>query len=202
MNQNSNGLNSSNIGQKCLCIMVFFCNDYAVKLSASDISKRSSMNRRTISRILSNMVDINLLRYEIDGKNKKYYLDLKNFRVELLILMIEQFKSLNFSYKYAKIGILLEDIISLREIVLFGSYSSGNATSMSDIDILIIGKESVKIRNLVRKGSKQINIHFSSIAEFRALLNKKNTLAMEIVKNHIVFGGIEFVKMCHTWYKK
>ena len=96
---------------------------------------------------------------------------------------------------------MFEDIIMLRGIVLFGSYSKGNASFESDIDILIIGNESKKIREIARKQIKQVNIHFSTLNEFEKLLKKKNTLAIEIIKNHTIFNDSEFVDLCWRFYR-
>ncbi len=191
----------TNIGQMWLDTLIPFVNDYSVKLTASDTSRKTNIPRRTVSRILDKLVKLNLIRYVIEGKNKKYYLDLKDQRVKLLINVIENHKSLKFSLEEKKIFIMIEDIIKLREVVLFGSYVKGNATKESDIDVLIIGNESEKIREIARKQIKQINLHFSTLKDFEKLLKNKNTLAVEIVKNHMAFNDSGFINLCWRYYR-
>ena len=190
----------ANIGQIWPDILMPFVNDYNIKLTASDVSRKINIPRRTVSRILAKLVKENLIRYVIEGKNKKYYLDLKDQRIKLLISFIEDYKALKFSLENKKIFFILEDIIKLREVILFGSYAKRNNTIESDVDILIISNESKKIKEIARKQTKQINMHFSTLEEFENLLKKKNTLAMEIMKNHIIFGN-SFSELCGRFYK-
>ncbi len=199
--QELNKQKMTNIGQIWLDVIVPFVNDYNVRLTASDVSRKTNIPRRTVSRSLSKLVKENLIRYVVEGKNKKYYLDMKDERIKLLINFVENYKSLKFSLEQKKIFFMFEDIIMLRGIVLFGSYSKGNASFESDIDILIIGNESKKIREIARKQIKQVNIHFSTLNEFEKLLKKKNTLAIEIIKNHTIFNDSEFVDLCWRFYR-
>lgn len=199
--QNLGKKGMANIGQIWPDILVPFIDDYNIKLTASDVSRKTNIPRRTASRILTKLVKENLIRYVIEGKNKKYYLDLKDQRIKLLIGFIEDYKALKFSLEEKKIFLILEDIMNLRDVVLFGSYVKGNATAESDIDILVIGNESKKIREIARKQIKQLNLHFSTLKEFENLLKKKNTLAIEIMKNHIIFGNSQFTELCWRFYR-
>lgn len=200
-NKNLKRKKMANIGQIWPNILIPFVNDYNMKLTASDVSRKTKIPRRTVSRILGKLVKLNLIRYAIEGKNKKYYLDLKDQRIKLLVRFIENYKSLKFSLEEKKIFLMLEDIIKLREIVLFGSYAKENATAESDIDILVIGNEFKKIREIARKQIKQVNLHFSNLKDFEALLKKNNTLAREIMKNHIIFGNQQFPELCWRFYR-
>ncbi|NQT59032.1 MAG: nucleotidyltransferase domain-containing protein [Bacteroidetes bacterium] len=199
--QNSSEKRMANIGQIWPDILISFVSDYNVKLTASDASRKTKIPRRTVSRILDKLVKLNLIRYVIEGKNKKYYLDLKDQRIKLLVGFIENYKSLKFSSGEKKIFLILEEIMKLRNIVLFGSYAKGNAAAESDVDVLVIGNESKKIREIARKQIKQVNLHFSTLKEFENLLKKKNTLAIEIMKNHIVFGNSQFTELCWRFYR-
>ena len=199
--QNLNKKKMANIGQIWPDVLVPFVNDYNLKLTASDISRKTKIPRRTASRILEKLIKINLIRYDIDGKNKKYYFDLKDQRINLLINLIEDYKSLKFSLDERKIFFILEEMMRLRNMVVFGSYAKGNATPDSDIDVLVIGGKSEKIRDLARKQIKQVNLHFSTLKNFESLLKKKNTLATEIMKNHIIFGNSQFIELCKRYYR-
>ena len=191
----------ANIGQIWPEVLIPFANDYNVRLTASDISRKIKIPRRSISRILDKLVKVNLIRYVIEGKNKKYNIDLKDQRIKLLIRFVEDYKALKFSLEEKKIFLMLDEIIKLRDIVLFGSYSKGNATSKSDVDVLVVGRESKKVREIARKQIKQVNLHFSTLKEFENSLKKKNTLAIEIMKNHIIFGNSLFIETCWRFYR-
>lgn len=190
----------ANIGQIWPDTLIPFVNGYSIKLTASDVSRKTKIPRRTVSRILGKLVKLNLIRYVTEGKNKKYYLDLKDQRIKLLIEFVENYKSLKFSLEKKKTFLILEEIMKLRDVVLFGSYVKGNATTESDVDVLVIGNKSEKIREIARRQIKQVNLHFSTLKEFEKLLKKKNTLAIEIMKNHIIFGN-SFAELCWRFYR-
>ncbi len=191
----------ANIGQKWPEVLVPFVNDYTIRLTASEIAKKTKIPRRTISRILGRLVKSNLIRYIIEGKNKKYYLELKDQKTKLLLGFVEYYKALKFSSEKKKIFIVLEELMKLRGVVLFGSYAKGTAAEESDIDILVIGNKSENIREIARRQTKQVNLHFSTLREFEKLLKKKNVLALEIMKNHITFGNSQFIELCWRFYR-
>ncbi len=189
------------IGQNWPNILIPFANDYSVNLTASEISRKTEIPRRTVSRILDNLVKINLLRFIIKGKNKNYYLDLKDQRIKILAGFIEDYKALRFSLEEKKVFLMLEEIMKLRDIVLFGSYAKGSAAKESDVDVLVIGNKSAKIKEIAGKHAKPINLHFSRLDDFEKLLKKKHTLAVEIMKNHIIFGNSRFAELCWRFYR-
>ncbi len=191
----------ANIGQIWPDVLLPFVNDYNIKLTASDVSRKIKIPRRTTSRVFNKLIKANLIRYVTEGKNKKYYLDLEDQRVKSLIGFLEYYKALKFSLEEKKIFLILEEIMKLRDIVLFGSYAKGIATLESDADILVIGNKSEKLKELARRQVKQINLHFSTLKEFENLLKKKNTLAIEIIKNHIIFGNPAFIELCWRFYR-
>ena len=191
----------SNMGQICPDVSVPFSNDYFLKLTAGEISNKIGMNRKTVSRQLNRLVGRGLLMCTTEGRNKKYYLDLTKQRTRLLLQMAESEKALSFSLEHKDVFVALMELVEMNELVLFGSYAKGTATSESDVDVLVLGKPSETIRGAARKQIKRINLHFSTIAEFEEMLKEKNVLALEIVKNHIVFGGSKFFDICWRFYR-
>lgn len=196
---NKNSTKMANISQKWLEVLIPFSFDYRVRLTASEISRKSGTPLRTISRTLNKLVEINLLRYHIDGKNKKYYLDLEDRRVCILINLIESYKS----YKYSLDVFLWKEINPLMEfgtLVLFGSQVKGYATEESDIDVVIFARNSKKLKDVLRNLYK-VQAHVISFEEFEKLLFNKKVLASEIVGDHVVFGDISrFVDLCRRYY--
>lgn len=191
----------AHMSQKWLDVLIPFFNSYTLKLTSKEITKRTGIPKRTVLRILNALVKRSIVRYNIEGKNKRYYLDLKDHRTKLLARMIESYKALKFSQNERKVYIMIEEIIESRGVILFGSYAKGHSTKDSDIDILIIGSENEKVREIARKQVKEINLHFSTLKNLSKLVKKKNVLAMEIMKNHIAFDGGEFVELCWRFYR-
>ena len=135
------------------------------------------------------LVKNNFLKYSREGKNKHYFFDL-NDRITLsLIKMLETFKELEFSRKNPEIAILFKEISG--DFILFGSYAKGIAKKDSDIDLIIIGKNKEKINKITSKYPFEVNPFFFTLPEFRRILNKKEALGKEIVKDHIIFGNKE-----------
>ena len=187
----------ANIGQNWLEVMVPFSYDYRKNFTASEVSRRTGIAVRTVSRILNKLVDSNLLRYEDEGRNKKFRLNLSIERVRMMMVMVEGYKSLKFSEKSFYLDIA--DIAKSREVVLFGSMVKGYNQKGSDIDILIIGN---KDENILKFVDKRVSLQFISLKEFKKLLREGDILAVEIIENHVVFGGSSFIDFCWDYYWK
>jgi len=189
----------ANIRLNWLTVLIPFTHDYNVKYTASEIARITNIPQRTVARILDDVARQSLIRFILDGKNKKFYFDLNDFRVKLLIKLIEDYKTLTFSMMNKKVYVMIEDLIKQRDIIIFGSYAKNTFNEKSDIDILVIGRKSKKLTKLAKIQPKSINLHFSTITEFEKLLKQKNTLAIEIMNNHIIFGSI-FFDLCWRYY--
>jgi len=78
----------------------------------------------------------------------------------------QQFKNMKRVYNLRKIYLsglfdFLAENFSLSAIILFGSYSKGEDTEKSDIDIAIEGKErSIELKEYEKKLNRKINIEF------------------------------------------
>ena len=78
----------------------------------------------------------------------------------------QQFKNMKRVYNLRKIYLsglfdFLAENFSLNAIILFGSYSKGEDTEKSDIDIAIEGKErSIELKEYEKKLNRKINIEF------------------------------------------
>ncbi len=190
----------ANIRQNWLNVLLPFANDYTAKFTASEIARITNIPQRTVSRSLDNLVIHNLIRFIIEGKNKKFHLDLNDQRIRVLTKLIEDYKALDFSIKNKKIYLMIEDLFEERDLIIFGSYAKGNYNDKSDIDILIIGNKSKKLLDLARNQPKQLNLHFSTLSGFEKLLKNRNLLALEIIKSHIIFGD-SFSNLCWKFYK-
>ncbi len=195
----------TNISQKWLNeikILVPFTEKYNSFIYGSRLAKINSLPQKTISRKLNQYCEIGFLKFKRDGRNKLYYFDLNDASSRILIQIIEFYKGVVFLYKYPKIGLLINDLLKINSVVLFGSYAKGYATKESDIDLLIIGKRSKKVKDVIKRYPFKINIHYSTFENFEKLLLKNNTLAKEIAKNHIIFTYCEeFIKILMRYYR-
>tara|TARA_Y100000310_G_scaffold334016_1_gene412791 strand:+ start:3214 stop:3804 length:591 start_codon:yes stop_codon:yes gene_type:complete len=195
----------TNISQKWLNgikILVPFTTGYNSKINGSELAKINHLPQKTVSRKLNWYCEMKFLKFKREGRNKLYYFDLDNASSKILIKIIELYKGLNFLSKYPKIHLLINDLLKISPVILFGSYVKGYATKESDIDLLIIGKSSKRVKDTIKGYPFKINAHYSTLENFEKLLHRKNTLAREIAKNHIIFSGCEeFVKILMRYYQ-
>jgi len=199
MKKNLNKTKMANMSQNWLEVLVPFSHEYNKKLTGSEISRIVKIPQRSVLRYLEKLVKINLLRVEIRGRNKFYYFDLNNKKSKLILNMIENYKSVIFSFK-TSLWVYLEKLCEFGTFVLFGSHVKGYATKDSDIDIVIFARKTQKIKQVLEE--MPVQVHFIDLKEFEKILFSGKVLAREIVKSHVVFGDVSsFTNICWRFYK-
>lgn len=187
------------ISQKWLEVLIPFTNDYSASFSGSELARLTKIPQRTVARILTQLVNMNLLKLDIRGKNNFYYFDLQDKRIKQLMNLVESYKSLKFSLDTS----LWKEIVPLLEfgnVVLFGSRAKGYATKSSDIDLVIFSNKTKKLDNVLRHLSK-VQAQTIPFEKFEKLVEQKKILALEVLKNHVVFGDCsKFVNLCWRFY--
>ncbi|MCD6215486.1 MAG: nucleotidyltransferase domain-containing protein [Candidatus Aenigmarchaeota archaeon] len=181
-----------NITQKWVTMLLPFSGDYSAKFSASELSRKSKIPQQSVSRYLNQLAKLNLINYTKKGRNKLFYFDLEKQTTKIMLNLIENQKALSFQLKLKEIAVIINEILNFSEsLIVFGSYASGSFSKDSDIDIVIIGKHNKKqIKKIKQKQIIEINEHYISYVDFSKLLKSKNSLAIEIMKNHVLFGDI------------
>jgi len=78
-------------------------------------------------------------------------------------------------------------------IALYGSHATGKDDRKSDIDLLVISQSKKLNLELVKKMEnsfgKEVKIQIFSIGEWKNLLNKNDSFALSVLKNHILLYG-------------
>jgi len=190
----------SNLSQKWLDILIPFSYEYTKKLNTSEISNKTKIPKRTISRHLIELVKKGILRFEEKGNNKLYYLDGSNERVFIVLKLIESYKSFSFSQNNF-LWKDLKELVQFGTIVLFGSHVKGYSNTSSDIDVVIFSKRSKKLKTILRKYPR-VQAQIISFEAFEKLVFKKDVLALEILKNHVIFGNSDkFINLCRRFYE-
>lgn len=184
--------NLSNITHKWVDLLSPFSGDYSLRISASDLSKKTNIPQQTASRYLNDLVKLNLIGYVRGGKNKLFYFNLEKQTTKIILDLIESRKALQFQLNFKEISVIINEILKCCEsLIVFGSYSLGNFNKESDLDIVILGKSNKeKIKKIKRNQLIEINEHYMSYNEFKKIINSNNSLALEIKENHILFGDI------------
>lgn len=78
-------------------------------------------------------------------------------------------------------------------VALYGSHASGKDDIKSDIDFLVISQSKKlnldHMKKLERSFGKEVKIQVFSIGEWKNLLNKNDSFALTVLKNHILLYG-------------
>jgi len=152
-----------------------------------------SLNQRGIARILNvSPTAVAKALYLLD--KEKIVIVSKSKEMNLTSIQLNRDKAVGFKrvenlkliYESGLLG-FLEEKFPGSTIILFGSYSKGEDTIKSDIDIAIIGKEKkidlIKFDKLLER---RIFLHF-----YPSLKEMKKELKENILNGIILFGGIE-----------
>ena len=149
------------------------------------LAKELGVNHMSIKRVLNILVGKNIVDFNIEGKNKRFFLK-KNIESRAEILSSEIYFHENILLNNFILKDIFEQIIKNRKVkmaLLFGSYAKGMEHKRSDIDIY------VETNNLNLK--KQIENINSNISVKIGKFNKEDLLIKEIIDNHIVIKGFE-----------
>lgn len=153
-----------------------------------ELSRMTTLDIKTIHRELQEMTKNNLVDFEIKGKIKIYY-PKKNFESELFFVQTEIHKANEFVKNNRILKLYLNNLYKLTDFLIFGSFANNTIKESSDLDIVIFSEDSLKLRNILKQIPIKVQPHFLSFSNFKKLLSQKNTLAIEIIKKHILFGN-------------
>ena len=187
------------LSQKWLELLVPFSYQYNLKFSGSELSRKTRIPKRSISRYLTSLVRENILKFEEKGNNKFYYLDFSENKTKLVLRLVEDYKA----FKLSQNNVLWKDINQLMDfgtIVVFGSQVKGYSNKSSDIDLVVFAKKSEKLKKVLRNLSR-VQAQVILFDSFDKLVFEKDVLALEILKNHVIFGDAdEFLNLCWRVY--
>ncbi|MFH0956956.1 MAG: nucleotidyltransferase domain-containing protein, partial [Candidatus Aenigmatarchaeota archaeon] len=130
--------------------------------------------------------------YSMQGRNKLFHFDPLKPGTKGVFEILETHKSLEFQARLPSVSSLVSDLAKCSEtVVVFGSYASFRHGKDSDLDVVLLGKCDVPVLTRIKKASPiPVNEHRASYAEFAAMLKAGNPLALEVMKNHVVFGNV------------
>ncbi len=139
----------------------------------------------TVMRKINSMLSRNLVGYERQGKNKRFFLK-RNLQARNCVFMAELHKLSNLMRAYPDMAIILQDVLSKSSagvIIVFGSYAKFRANSGSDIDIYMDAVSDAEKR--------QIAIISRKISIKAGMIDMKSFLVKEIVRDHVILRGME-----------
>jgi predicted nucleotidyltransferase len=149
------------------------------------ISNLLKTNHMMVFRKISSLEKKNVVDFIMEGRNKVYFL--KNSpEARAYILMFKNYQAIKLLTKYKflrELFLAVQNEKKIKFACIFGSYSKGNETKNSDIDIYIENEDSTlkkKYSNLDSKFSVKIGKWDST-----------NYLIKEILDNNVIIKGGE-----------
>lgn len=168
-------------------VISLYLEDYSKEFFLREISKLTNLPLKTTQNTLKYLEENSVLLSRQHGKNKYFYLNLKEPIAKNYLIETEVYKLTNFLSKNPSFKPFFKTINTNVPIILFGSYAKEKATSDSDIDLLVLSKEKIETTILPKKVQVQI------LSEKEFLENStKEPLLKEIRKNHIIFNNPSF----------
>ena len=155
------------------------------QMHGRELAKELDTSLTRIQSILTDLRNINIIDYKVEGKNHIYFIK-KNLMAKSFIINSENYKLAKIINKHPQLEPIFQDIILKSKgclIILFGSYAKGTSKKDSDIDIYIETTDQ-KIKEEVQKIYDLISV---KIGKF----NPDNLLIKEIIKNHAIISRVE-----------
>jgi len=155
------------------------------RLHVREIANKLKTNHTTILRKTREMMGSNVLDFEVEGKNKIFFIR-NSEEARDYIHLAERYKKIKILDKYPLLRKVVETIRKNKKIklaILFGSYAKGTAKKDSDIDIFIETKNK-KLKQEISKIGSLLSIKIGTYSG-------SSELKREIDKNHVILKGIE-----------
>ncbi|MBS3145272.1 nucleotidyltransferase domain-containing protein [Candidatus Woesearchaeota archaeon] len=155
------------------------------QLNQNNIAKALNVSPAAVMKALPKIRDGNLINMSQDKESKRWAIELNtdNHRV----MQIKRAENLKMIYE-SGLADFLEKELPGSTIILFGSYSRGEDTIRSDIDIAVIGRKEkhINLDDFEKKLERNISINF--YASFKEI--HKN-LKENLFNGIVLFGGVE-----------
>ncbi len=175
-------------------VLMPFLSDYRSRFHVRQIAELMKMNHATVALAMKKLEMNNIVLYEIEGRNKKYRINLDNISAKSYIENSEKIRKLKYIGKHFLFKKMIAEIdFEETPVILFGSYAKENYNSESDIDIAVIDCDGKKIKEFAEKQKKEMHIQRMTKKNFIVGLKENDALIIEIIKNHIILNNEKFL---------
>ena len=175
---------------KKMDILALYTRDYSTSFTGREISRAVGTSPQNALTILNELVKDKIILFTKEGRNKKYVLNRKSFLARQMIQIVETYKA-SLLLKESEFSLIMKSLIPFAEtIIVFGSFAKGRQKESSDLDLIIIGGSKKNINQVKNTFPREINLEFSTWKGFAESLRKKNALAIEIRKDHLIYGNV------------
>jgi predicted nucleotidyltransferase len=165
-------------------LALFFLNPEA-SYYLREVARRLNVSAGTLARELKRFSDEGLLLREARGKEVFYRLNRAHPLYSEIKGIVE--KTLGIPVRLAE-G--LGPIRSIQQALVYGSHAKGNQQATSDIDLLLIGKETPAskglIKQLERRFGRSINVAVYGPKEFEAKRKNPSEFLYEVMRGPLL----------------
>jgi predicted nucleotidyltransferase len=155
------------------------------ELNQRQISKFLDVSQPAVMKALPELEKKEYILLKKDKETKRYSIELN--RENNLIMQLKRVDNLKQIYE-SGLHDFLEREFAGSTVILFGSYSKGEDTLKSDIDISVIGrkKKDIALDNFEKLLGREIRINF-----YTSLKEVHKTLRENILNGIVLCGGVE-----------
>ena len=176
---------------KKLDIVGLFLRNYSSSYSGREVARQQKISPQTALTSLNFLIQERILHCATEGRNNKYFLNKVDFKVKLLLQMAEINKALDCCDNFELKSVIQELMPHAETIVVFGSFAKRLEKKDSDLDLIIINPaDKEKIRKTIKIFPREVNLEFVSWKEFSDSVKEKRALAVEIMKDHLLYGNV------------
>lgn len=194
-------MNNKLVNQTPLEILSLFLSNNNSPIHGREISRQLNKNQMTIQLTLNKLSSNKILKMKSSGKNKDYLININNPYISCFLVFSEINKTLNLVDNF-EISLIIKDLknFTLAPIIIFGSYAKKYSNKKSDLDILILNDKQIDIEDIQSKYNIKIHCINMSMKDFEKGLKDRNSFQIEIMNNHIVCQGYEY--LVNLWLKQ
>ena len=169
-------------------VIKYFAQNPSTEVYVNELAEILNLSTGSCSQILRDLSLFGILKKKDLGKAYYYYLN-NNYLTNELKRFIGVYKIYENEIVREITDTYSEDI----SIALYGSYSKGDFTEKSDIDILVITQEKPKVdlKELEEKLEVEINVEKFTIGQWLKLKKEKDPFYTLVMKDHILLHGGE-----------
>jgi hypothetical protein len=171
-------------------VLSFFMKNPSGEYYIKQLSRILGVSPASVKNAVKRFKDLGMLHKEEKGQTHLFSLN----NDSVLVKQLKRTYTIARLFQLNMVNKLLDIDDSIVSIALYGSYASGEYTSSSDLDLLIIGhrrKDFSPVRKeLEEEFEIEVNVECLSFTDWNKLAKAQDPFYIEVVDNHILlFGG-------------
>ncbi len=170
-------------------VLAYFFEHPYEEIYLRKLSEKTGVNTFMTKTIVDSLLEENFLVEKRLGRLRMVRANLEN----VLFRQLKVFYTLLKLERSGLIKYLLENVLRVSSIVLFGSAAKGEDSEKSDIDILVIGKKkgNLKLEKFERFLKRKIQLLLFSWSEWRRFAKENRVFYEEVIAYGIELHGFK-----------